>query len=108
YDQRQQVEAIHKREHRGLLGHRVSDHSVSPLNRVWSAESARHQVMTRSPHELPNGLISGTEIAYQHALMILRSPLEHRGDERDTEASAPVAAEVGQARSLIVLVFWQI
>ena len=64
--------------------------------------------MARSIHELPDSPIGGSEIADQHALMELGPPFKHRRDECDAEAAAPVAAEVRQARALVVLVLGQI
>src|SRR5579864_3020354 len=78
------------------------------MARIRSARPARHQVMARSPHKLPDAPIRRSEIAYQYALVILRPSLEHRRDEGDAEAAAPVAAEVGQARPFVVFVLRQI
>ena len=47
-------------------------------------------------------------MADEHALMILRAPFEHRGDECDPEAGAPVPAQVRQARAFVVLVLRQV
>src|SRR5260370_13827377 len=50
----------------------------------------------------------GIEVAHKNPLIILAPPLEHRGDECNAEAAAPVPAEVHQARASVVLVLGQI
>src|SRR5260370_40931910 len=78
------------------------------MDRVRSARAARYQIVARLAHEPPHAWVGGSEVAHQHALVVLGSPLQHRGDERDTETGAPVAAKVHDARSLVVLVSGQI
>ena len=54
HDQTEQVKTIHEREHRGLLRHYASDHSVRLMDRVGGARAARYKEVARVPHELPH------------------------------------------------------
>jgi len=78
------------------------------MNRVRTAGSACHQVTARAVNELLDGSIGRSEMADEDTLMILGPPFQHRGDECNPEAPAPVPAEVGQARTFVVLVLGQI
>src|SRR5260370_41002761 len=78
------------------------------MNRIRSAGSARKQVTTGAVDELLNRPISGSEGTDQHALMILAPPFQHRGHESNAEAPTPVAAELRQDRTFVVLVPGQI
>src|SRR5216683_7673727 len=78
------------------------------MNRIRTAGSACEQVTAGAVDELLDGPIGGTEVADEDALMILGPPFEHRGDECNAEAPAPVPAEVRQARTFVVLALGQI
>src|SRR5580658_10750339 len=91
YD-RKQVKTIHERKHRRLLIHHVADQSVRLMGCIRSRGSAGHQEMARGRYESPYTLVGSSQMTGQHALMILRAPLEHGGNERDAEACAPVTA----------------
>src|ERR1700724_201862 len=77
------------------------------MNRIRSAGSARKQVTAGAVDELLDDPIGGTEVADENALMVLGPPCQHRGNECNPEARAPVAAEVHQARTFVVLVLGQ-
>src|SRR5580692_10657084 len=97
YDKGQQVKTIHESQHRGLLSHHICSHSIRLMERIRTAASACHQVMARSAQELADRCVGGSQVGDQYALMVLCAPLKHRGDESDTEAAAPVAAQIGEA-----------
>src|SRR5713101_1380476 len=78
------------------------------MDRIWRARSAGYEIVARVVNELPNCSVSRRNVRYQHALVILRTALHHRRHECNAEASAPIPAKIGQARSLVVLVPGQI
>src|SRR5229473_7071329 len=102
------MKAVHGCKHRRLLCHQARYQFIGLMNRIRTAGSAREQVTAGIVDELLDGSIGGSEMAHENALMILGPPLEHRGDECNAEAAAPVPAEVHQARASVVLVLGQI
>src|SRR6266481_3875559 len=102
------MKAVHGCKHRRLLCHHARYQSIRLMNRIRTAGPAREQVTAGIVDELLDGSIGGSEMAHENALMILGPPLEHRGDECNAEAPAPVPAEVRQARTFVVLVLGQI
>src|SRR5712692_6700065 len=102
------MKAVHGCKHRRLLCHHARYQSIRLMNRIRTAGPAREQVTAGIVDELLDGSIGGSEVAHKNALMILGSPLEHRSDEGNSEAPAPVPAEVRQARTFVVLVLRQI
>src|SRR5712692_1871114 len=78
------------------------------MNRIRTAGAAREQVMAGAVNELLDGSVSGSQMADEHALMILGTPLQHRCHKCDAEARAPVSAQVRQARAFVVLVLRQV
>src|SRR5438132_36509 len=103
-DHSQQSKTVHEGEHRRLLRHNVRDESVGLMDRVWCCSSARHEKMARSVDELADRAISIRKVADQDALVILRAPFQHRGNEGDAETSAPVTAKIHQTGSFVVFV----
>src|SRR5712692_2272735 len=102
------MKAVHGCKHRRLLCHQARYQSIRLMNRIRTAGPAREQITAGVVDELLHSSIGGSEVAHKNALMILGPPLEHRGDECNPEAPAPVPAEVHQARTFVVLVFGQI
>jgi DNA-binding TFAR19-related protein (PDSD5 family) len=90
--QANQMKTIHECQHRSLLHHLVADSAISLMNRVGPARSTGNQIVTRIIQEFSNYIVTGTEIADENALMILRSSRQHRSGECNTEAATPVAA----------------
>src|SRR6516165_8715418 len=78
------------------------------MDRIGAARSPSDQVMAGAVDKLLHSPIGRSEMADEHALMVLSPAFEHGGDEGDAEAPAPVAAEIGQARGFVVLVAGQI
>src|SRR5215472_2058513 len=78
------------------------------MDGVRTTCSASKQVVTGVVDELLYTPIGGSEMADEHALMVLAPPFEHRGDECDAEAPTPVTTEVGQARTFVVLILGQV
>src|SRR5689334_4331633 len=78
------------------------------MDRIGAARSACNQILTGAVDELLHRSIGRSEVADEHALMVLGPAFEHGGDEGNAEAPAPVPAEVREARSFVILVLGQI
>src|ERR1700730_1779072 len=102
------MKAVHGCKHRRLLCHHARYQSIRLMNRIRPAGPAGKKVTAGVVDELLDGSVGGSEVAHKNALMILGPPLEHRGDECNAEAPAPVPAEIHQARASVVLVLGQI
>ena len=76
--------------------------------RVRRGESAAGKLPRQGSKPLPVGTVKRGGVCHQNGLVILRSPRKQGRDERNPEAPALVAEQIGQARSLVVFILGQI
>src|SRR5580658_3439862 len=77
-------------------------------SRVNRGESALGKLPRQGSKSFPVGTVKRSGVSHQNGLVVLRSPRKKSRYERDPKASTLVSEQIGQARSLVVLMFGQI
>src|SRR5215469_1303757 len=104
----EQPEAIKERQNAGLLLQHSVNLGHSAHGRVGCGITVSDEAICNVLHILRKRSIETRDVRYQHRLVVLSAPREHRRHERNAEASTLIAEKVGEARRFVVLVLGQI
>src|SRR5215472_17440595 len=103
-NQAEQPEAIKERQNAGLLLQQRVNLGQSAHGCVGCGIAVSDEAICNVLYILRKRSIEARDVRYQHRLVVLSAPREHRRHERNAEASALIAEKVGEARRFVVFV----
>ena len=86
----------------------VESLGLSVNSRIRVRETVSGEIIGKLGEELPIMLVKKTRVRDEHALMILRSPRQYRGDESYSKTASLVAKEIGKTGGFVIFVAGQI